>query len=77
MSNSISKFFHQGIKSLFYKTPLEGNLVSELISKKLTSKEPVMIARFGSTEIKAVLYPFIPFFFLNNFLKERFLTICL
>jgi hypothetical protein len=69
MSNYISKLFHQGFKSLFYKTPLEGNLVSELIIKKLSSNEPVMIARFGSVEIKAILYPYFPFF-IRLFLKK-------
>lgn len=63
MINSILRQFHHGTKSLFYKTPIEGNLVSELIIKELLSTQPVMIARFGSTEIKAILYPFIPSFF--------------
>jgi hypothetical protein len=72
MSDSISRQFHHGIKSLFYKTPLEGNLVSELINRKLSSTEPVMIARFGSTEIKAILYPFFPLLF-RKLLKKRIL----
>ena len=70
MSNSISKLVHQGIKSLLYKTPLEGDLVSELISEELLSTEPLMIARFGSTEIKAILYPFFPLIFRMIFKKR-------
>jgi hypothetical protein len=72
MSNSISRLFHRGIKSLFYKTPLEGNLVTELISKRLKSSEPVMIARFGSSEIKAILYPYFPLIFRFLFKKRIF-----
>jgi len=58
MSNSISKLFHRGIKSLLFKNPLDGDFVSSLIQKELMGSKPVMIARFGSTEIKAILYPF-------------------
>ncbi len=71
-SNSISRLFHQGIKGLFYKTPLEGNLVGELIKKELLSTEPIMIARFGSTEIKAILYPYIPSLFRIIFRRRIF-----
>lgn len=60
MSNSISKLFHLGIKNLIYNTPLDGEMVSNLIQEKLSRTDSVMIARFGSTEIKAILYPFFP-----------------
>ena len=70
MSNSISKLFHTGIKKLLYKNPIEGDQVPELIQAKLSSKEPVMIARFGSTEIKAILYPYIPYLFRILFQKR-------
>jgi hypothetical protein len=73
MSNPISKIFHIGIKKLLYKNPLEGDQVSELIQEKLSSTEPLMIARFGSTEIKAILYPYIPFLFRILF-KKRILN---
>jgi hypothetical protein len=73
MSNSISKLFHIGIKKLLYKNPLEGDQVSELIQEKFSSTEPMMIARFGSTEIKAILYPYIPYLFRILF-KKRILN---
>lgn len=72
MSNSISKLFHQGIKSLLYKNPLDGDFVSSVIQKELVGSEPVMIARFGSTEIKAILYPFFPLF-IRMIFKKRIL----
>jgi len=72
MSNSFSKLFHIGIKRILYRIPLEGDQVSKLIQSKLSSTEPVMIARFGSTEIKAILYPFLPFP-IRIFLKKRIL----
>ncbi|MBP6054924.1 MAG: hypothetical protein KA527_04730 [Cytophagaceae bacterium] len=33
-------------------------------------KEPIFVGRFGSNEIKAVLYPFLPFF-IKAFVRER------
>jgi hypothetical protein len=63
MSNYISKLFHQSIKRVLYTTPLEGEEGSALILNELSGTKPLMIARFGSTEIKAILYPFFPFFF--------------
>lgn len=78
MSNSISRKFHHGIKTLFYKKPLEGIFVSELIRKKLISNDPVMIARFGSVEIKAILYPYIPsiirFLFKKRIFENMYLS---
>ncbi len=62
MSNSISKLIHIGIKKLLNKNLLDGEFASELIHNKLLCDEPIMIARFGSTEIKAILYPRMPFF---------------
>jgi hypothetical protein len=73
MSNSFSKLFHVIIKKLIYRNPFEGDQVSDLIQAKLSSKEPVMIARFGSTEIKAILYPYIPYLFRLLF-KKRILN---
>lgn len=43
---------------------------SDLILSRLKINQPIMIARFGSTEIKAILFPFFPFFFKKIF-KER------
>jgi len=70
MSNSFSKLFHKGFKKLFYRNPLEGDEVSKLIKSKLLSVEPLMIARFGSVEIKSVLYPKMPLF-LKCVLKKK------
>jgi hypothetical protein len=72
MSNSISRLFHKGIKKLLFKNPLEGDQVSKLIQSKLSSTKPLLIARFGSTEIKAILYPFLPFP-IRILLKKRIL----
>jgi len=72
MSNFFSKLFHIGIKRILYRNPLEGDQVSKLIQSKLSSTEPVMISRFGSTEIKAILYPFLPFP-IRIFFKKRIL----
>ncbi len=73
MSNSFSKIFHTSIKKLLYKNPIIGEQVSGLIQSKLLSAEPTMIARFGSTEIKAILYPFIPYL-IRMLFKERILN---
>ena len=72
ISNSISKLIHRGFKSLFYNNPLDGEVVSLLIRDELLSSEPVMIARFGSTEIKTILYPFFPLF-IRMIFKKRIL----
>lgn len=72
MSNTFSKLVHQGIKNLLYKTPLDGEIASSVIQKELSSSEPVMIARFGSTEIKAILYPFFPLL-IRMLFKKRIL----
>lgn len=42
--------------------PIEGDVCSLLIREELLSNKPSMIGRFGSTEIKAILYPELPFF---------------
>lgn len=70
MTNYISNIIHKNVKKLFFRIPLEGEIVSQLIQKELLNQKSVMIARFGSTEIKAILYPYIPFF-LRYFLKKR------
>jgi hypothetical protein len=70
MSSYIFNLIHKSIKKLFYNIPLEGEIVSQLIQNELLNQKSVMIARFGSTEIKAILYPYIPFF-LRYFIKKR------
>jgi hypothetical protein len=72
MFNSISRHFHRGLKALFFDNPLEGNIVSELIRNKLLDTRPVMIARFGSTEIKAIIYPYLPLIIRLLFKKSIF-----
>lgn len=51
------------LKNYLYSPPLTGETCAELIRLELLASKPSMIARFGSTEIKAVLYPQIPLFF--------------
>ena len=72
MIESILKLLHQGIIKLLFKTPLDGDLASKLFLYKLSGKDPIMIARFGSTEIKAVLYPFFPLLLRMIFKKRIF-----
>ncbi len=70
MSNSISKIAHSIIKKMLYSLPLEGEVCSAILKNELESNQPSMIARFGSTEIKAILYPSFPFF-IRPFVKKR------
>ena len=73
MSNIISQQIHKITKNWIYSNPLEGEICSDLIKEELLSNKPSMIARFGSTEIKAILYPKMPFF-LRFVLKKRFFS---
>lgn len=70
MSNYTSKLLHSIIKRLIYNPPQEGEICTQLIISELESNKPSMIARFGSTEIKAVLYPLFPFF-IRPYVKKR------
>lgn len=70
MSNSFSKLTHSIIKKMLYIPPLEGEVCTTIIKSELESNQPSMIARFGSTEIKAILYPNFPFF-IRPFVKKR------
>ncbi|TDD95071.1 hypothetical protein [Flavobacterium cellulosilyticum] len=70
MSNGLSKVTHKMVKKLFYKTVLEGEICTTIIKSELDSDQPSMIARFGSTEIKAILYPQFPFF-IRPFVRKR------
>lgn len=69
MSNPLSQFTHRFIKKMLYSPPIEGELCSRIIKAELLSEKPSMIARFGSTEIKAILYPSFPFF-IRPFVKK-------
>lgn len=72
MSNPLSQFSHYLIKKILYLPAIEGEESSSLIQNVLNSSDPIMIARFGSTEIKAILYPFLPKIF-RYFFKKRVL----
>ena len=48
---------NQLLKKLFYSPPLSGDSCFIVIRDELQKSGPSMIARFGSNEIKAVLYP--------------------
>jgi len=50
------------LKQIFNINNIEGETCSALIRNEILSDRPSMIGRFGSTEIKAVLYPKLPFF---------------
>ena len=52
--------FQRLLKDVFVEKPLEFNRGVDIIHEKLNSDSPLMIGRFGSTEIKALLYPTIP-----------------
>ena len=51
----------------------DGLTSATIIREELNKQKPSMIARFGSTEIKALIYPKIPFF-IKPFLKKRVLN---
>jgi len=70
MSNTISKFGHNIIKRILYTPPLDGELCTSIIKSELEKDRPSMIARFGSVEIKAILYPSFPFY-VRPFVKKR------
>lgn len=60
MSGKLSKLAHKIIKDILYIPPTEGDICSAIIKEELEKNKPSMIARFGSTEIKAILYPNTP-----------------
>lgn len=62
MSNSFSKLGHYFIKKIFYTPPQVGEVCTNILKDVLQNEHPSMIARFGSNEIKAVLYPMLPFY---------------
>lgn len=70
MSSTVSKFVHKVIKDVLYIPPTEGAICSSIIKEELEKDKPSMIARFGSTEIKAILYPYLPWPF-RFYLKNR------
>ena len=61
------------LKNQLYPPPLSGEVCSQIIREELLKNEPSMIARFGSTEIKAILFPQLPLI-IKPFLRERVST---
>jgi len=51
------------LKNALYSSPISGELCSASIREVLQRSQPAMIARFGSVEIKGVLYPSMPWLF--------------
>ena len=70
MSNILSQQAHKILKQLLYVNTLKGDVCSSAIIEELQKNKPSMIARFGSTEIKAVLYPLTPWI-IRSTLKAR------
>jgi hypothetical protein len=60
MSGKLSKLAHKIIKDILYVPPIEGAICASIIKEELKKDKPSMIARFGSVEIKAILYPQTP-----------------
>lgn len=64
---------HSILKRVFYKAPVTGEAGVLAVRSALDSQRPTMIARFGSVEIKGVLYPLVPRV-LQSFLRKRVYT---
>jgi hypothetical protein len=69
MSSKLSQVLHKIVKSTIHLKPTSTEVAFKTIKEHLMSDESCMIARFGSTEIKAVIYPKTPFF-LTGVLKK-------
>lgn len=69
MSNNLMNLTHKLLKKIVYPQPLEIDISSNIIRDELEKNKPSMIARFGSTEIKAVIFPYLPFL-IRPFLKK-------
>jgi hypothetical protein len=73
MSGKLSQLMHKTIKSVLYSPPRQGAICTSIIKEELERDKPSMIARFGSTEIKAILYPKTPTI-IQPFIKGRVFT---
>lgn len=62
--------FIRALKDKISGNSLRGQICAEIIKDELKREKPSMIARFGSVEIKAVLYPHLPRL-LKVLLKKR------
>jgi hypothetical protein len=69
MSSKLSQVLHKIVKSTIHLKPTSTEEAVKTIKEYLVSDDACMIARFGSTEIKAVIYPKTPFF-LKGVLKK-------
>ena len=74
MSSKLSQLTHKIIKDILYIPPSTGAICSSIIKEELEKDKPSMIARFGSVEIKAVLYPRSPRILQTIFEKRVFNT---
>ena len=66
----VSKYINSHLRNLILKENLPLTKQSLLIKEALESKDPVMIGRFGSTEIKAILFPYLPIVFKKLFKNQ-------
>jgi len=73
MSNIVSRQIHSITKYLIYSGSIEGDICTSLIKEELLNDKPSMIARFGSTEIKAIIYPKMPQPF-RSIIKDSFFS---
>lgn len=62
--------YHNILRKALMRKPLIGELCSQLIKEALIPNDGSMIARFGSVEIKAIIYPLFPSF-LRHIIRER------
>jgi len=61
------------LHGFLYPPPYQGEVAGEAIKRELLADKPSMIARFGATEIKALLVPRMPFF-VRPFLWKKYLN---
>lgn len=64
---------NQLLKNVLYAPPLSGGMCSAVIFDALSGTQPAMVGRFGSTEIKAVLFPLMPSI-VQCFIRQRVFT---
>lgn len=74
MSSKTSRVIHNYTKNFFLSPPLDSQMSSDLIKNKLKDNKPLMIARFGSVEIKGVIYAMLPLLLKKIFRKRVFST---
>lgn len=61
------------LKNILYSPPISSELGSSLIRERLQQNRPLMVARFGSVEIKGVLYPRMPWL-IRLMIRDKILT---